>query len=53
MEPRGFAFVRFLERSDSEAAMRELEGRELDGREVHIQASPDSSRQPSRDDSGG
>ena len=38
MEPRGFAFVRFLERGDAEEAMREMEGREVDGREVRIQA---------------
>ena len=38
MEPRGFAFVRFIERKDAEEAMREMEGRDIDGREVHIEA---------------
>ena len=38
MEPRGFAFVRFVERRDAEEAMRALEGKEVDGREIHIEA---------------
>ena len=36
-EPRGFAFVRFLDKRDAEDAQRALDGTEMDGREIHIQ----------------
>jgi RNA recognition motif-containing protein len=36
-EPRGFAFVRFIDKKDAEDAQRALDGTELDGREIKIQ----------------
>ena len=36
-DPRGFAFVRFLAKKDSEDAQRALDGSEMDGREIKIQ----------------
>jgi RNA recognition motif-containing protein len=36
-EPRGFAFVRFLDKRDAEDAQRALDGTLLDGREIRIQ----------------
>ena len=36
-DPKGYAFVRFLDLRDAEDAMRELEGKTLDDRELHIQ----------------
>ena len=36
-EPRGFAFVRFLDKRDAEDAMDAMEGKLIDGREIRIQ----------------
>mmetsp|Transcript_17119 Transcript_17119/g.23540 ORF Transcript_17119/g.23540 Transcript_17119/m.23540 type:complete len:214 (+) Transcript_17119:18-659(+) len=36
-EPRGFAFVRFVDKRDAEDAQRALDGAEVDGREIRIQ----------------
>ena len=36
-EPRGFAFVRFLEERDGLEALRSMEGQEVDGRNIRIQ----------------
>lgn len=36
-EPRGFAFVRFVEKKDAEDALRALDGTEFDGRTLTIQ----------------
>jgi RNA recognition motif-containing protein len=36
-EPKGFAFVRFPNRSDAEEAMRSMEGGEIEGRVISIQ----------------
>ena len=36
-EPRGFAFVRFVDKRDAEDAQRALDGAEIDGREIRIQ----------------
>ena len=36
-EPRGFAFVRFIDKRDAEDAQRALDGAEIDGREIRIQ----------------
>ena len=36
-DPRGFAFVRFLDKKDAEDAMTGLDGAEIDGREIRIQ----------------
>lgn len=35
-EPRGFAFVRFLDKRDAEDAQRSLDGTEIDGRDIKI-----------------
>lgn len=37
VEPKGFAFVRFLDKRDAEDAQRNLDGKELDGRIIRIQ----------------
>lgn len=36
-DPKGFAFVRFLDRRDMEDAQRAMDGQEIDGREIKIQ----------------
>ena len=36
-EPRGFAFVRFVDKRDAEDAQRALDGADIDGREIRIQ----------------
>lgn len=36
-EPRGFAFVRFVNREDGEDALRSMDGKVVDGRELRIQ----------------
>ena len=36
-EPRGFAFVRFVNKSDSEDALRSMDSKEIDGRTIRIQ----------------
>ena len=36
-EPRGFAFVRFVNREDGEDALRSMDGKLVDGRELRIQ----------------
>jgi splicing factor, arginine/serine-rich 2 len=36
-EPRGFAFVRFVNREDGEDALRSMDGKLFDGRELRIQ----------------
>lgn len=36
-EPRGFAFVRFVNREDGEDALRSMDGKTVDGRELRIQ----------------
>jgi RNA recognition motif-containing protein len=36
-DPRGFAFVRFLDKRDAEDAQRGLDGTMIDGREIKIQ----------------
>ena len=48
MEPRGFAFIRFMEKKDAEDALRALDNTEHDGRVLAIQEAkerrPDQSR---------
>lgn len=48
-EPRGFAFVRYLDKRDAEDAQRALDGSDLDGREITIQEAkerrPDNPRE--------
>lgn len=36
-EPRGFAFVRFVDRADGEDALAAMDGKIIDGREMKIQ----------------
>ena len=36
-EPRGFAFVRFVNREDGEDALRSMDGKNIDGRDIRIQ----------------
>ena len=36
-QPRGFAFVRFIDKRDAEDAMEAMEGKLIDGREIRIQ----------------
>jgi len=36
-EPRGFAFVRFMDKRDAEDAMEGMDGKQIDGREIRIQ----------------
>ena len=40
-QPRGFAFIRFVDRSEGEEAMRALDGADLDGRTLRIQEAKD------------
>lgn len=40
-DPRGFAFVRFVNQRDGEEAMKGLDNTEIDGREIHIQEAKD------------
>jgi cold-inducible RNA-binding protein len=35
-EPRGFAFVEFAQRSDGEAAIREMHGKSVHGRRIQV-----------------
>jgi arginine/serine-rich splicing factor 2 len=36
-EPKGFAFVRFVNDREGEDALREMDGKEIDGRIIRIQ----------------
>jgi RNA recognition motif-containing protein len=48
-EPKGYAFVRFLDKTQAEEAQRSLDGVEIEGREISIQEAkqrrPDNPRQ--------
>jgi arginine/serine-rich splicing factor 2 len=35
-DPKGYAFVRFVDQRDGEEAMRSMDGKEIDGRAVSI-----------------
>ena len=52
-EPRGFAFVRFMERKDAEDAQRALDGTELDGRQLTVQEAKERRPELPRRDGGG
>lgn len=50
---RGFGFVTFVDESNNQKAVDQLDGKELDGRTINVNLARPKEDRPSRDDRGG